>query len=147
MRDEREAAAATNPVHGVLQVREGRFRLHRIVGDPEREEQWGTGAIPGDAILGTSRAAGVANAIDAVTVAHDAGGASTLLFKSYEQGRGKWQGDTLNGVWFDEEPPMDIYIEGLTRTNATGGFAMMTVTPLKGMSEVVRLFLEDEAGG
>ena len=113
-----------------------------LIGDPEREERWGTGAIPGDAILATFRAASVANAIDAVTVAHITGGASTLLFKAYEQGRAKWQGDTLSGVWFDEEPPIDIYIEGLTRTNATGGIAMVTFTPLKGMSEVVRLFLE-----
>ena len=74
---------------------------------------------------------------------HVAGGTSTLLFKAYEQGRAKWQGDTLNGVWFDEEPPLDIYIEGLTRTIATGGFAMMTLAPLKGMSEMVRLFLEE----
>ncbi len=118
-----------------------------LVGDPEREEQWGTGAIPGDAILATFRAPSVANAIDTVSVAHVAGGASTLLFKSYEQGRAKWQGDTLNGVWFDEEPPIDIYIEGLTRTNATGGMVMLTFTPLKGMSEVVRLFLQDEGFG
>ena len=72
-----------------------------LLGEPERPEAWGMGAIPGNTILTTHRAAGVANAIDAVTVAHAAGGASTLLFKAYEQGRGKWQGDTLNGVWFD----------------------------------------------
>jgi phage terminase large subunit-like protein len=114
-----------------------------LIGDPERPENWGTGAIPGDALLATFRATSVANALDAVTVAHVAGGASTLLFKAYEQGRAKWQGDTLNGVWFDEEPPLDIYVEGLTRTNATGGIAIMTFTPLKGMSEVVRLFLEE----
>lgn len=116
-----------------------------LLGDPTRPQSWGTGAIPGNAILSTHRAAGVANAIDAVTVAHVAGGTSTLLFKAYEQGRAKWQGETLNGIWFDEEPPLDIYIEGLTRTNATGGFAMLTFTPLKGMSEVVRMFLETGA--
>lgn len=116
-----------------------------LLGDPERPEAWGMGAIPGEAILTTHRAAGVANAIDAVTVSHVAGGASTLLFKAYEQGRAKWQGDTLNGVWFDEEPPLDIYVEGLTRTNATGGIVMLTFTPLRGMSEVVRMFLEDAA--
>jgi hypothetical protein len=33
-------------------------------------------------------------------------------------------------VWFDEEPPMDIYMEGLTRTNATGGMVYLTFTPL-----------------
>ena len=113
-----------------------------LIGEPERADRWGTGAIPGDAMLATFRAASVANALDAVTIAHVAGGASTLLFKAYEQGRAKWQGDTLNGVWFDEEPPLDIYVEGLTRTNATGGMVMVTFTPLKGMSEVVRLFLE-----
>jgi len=118
-----------------------------LVGPPERPAAWGTGAIPGDAIVAISRAAGVANAIDAVTVAHVAGGASTLLFKAYEQGRAKWQGDTLHGVWFDEEPPPEIYVEGLTRTNATGGFVMLTFTPLKGMSEVVRMFLGDEISG
>jgi phage terminase large subunit-like protein len=31
--------------------------------------------------------------------------------------REKWQGETLDWVCFDEEPPLDIYTEGLTRTN------------------------------
>jgi phage terminase large subunit-like protein len=48
----------------------------------------------------------------------------------------------LDFVWFDEEPPMDIYMEGLTRTNATGGMTFITFTPLLGMSEVVSMFLE-----
>ncbi len=112
-----------------------------LVGEPEKEEEWGTGAIPGDDIVDTSRAMGVANALDSITVKHASGGTATLLFKAYEQGRGKWQGDTLNGVWFDEEPPLDIYTEGLTRTNATGGIVMLTFTPLKGMSDVVNMFL------
>jgi phage terminase large subunit-like protein len=86
---------------------------------------------------------GVPNALDSVTVKHVTGGTSTLLFKAYEQGRAKWQGDTLHGVWFDEEPPQDIYTEGLTRTNATDGIVMLTFTPLKGMSDVVQMFLTD----
>lgn len=114
-----------------------------LVGEPEREEDWGTGSIPGDDIIDTFRAMGVANALDSITVKHITGGASTLLFKAYEQGRAKWQADTLNGVWFDEEPPLDIYMEGLTRTNATGGMVILTFTPLKGMSDVVQMFLSD----
>lgn len=114
-----------------------------LVGNPENEAEWGTGMIPGDDIVDTYRAMGVANALDSVTVKHVSGGTSTLLFKAYEQGRAKWQADTLLGVWFDEEPPLDIYTEGLTRTNATGGIAMLTFTPLKGMSDVVRMFLTD----
>lgn len=72
-----------------------------LVGEPERSATWGCGAIPGDALLGVHRASSGANILDAVSVAHLSGGASTLLFKTYEQGRAKWQGDTLNAVWFD----------------------------------------------
>lgn len=114
-----------------------------LIGEPEKEEEWGTGAIPGDDLLDTYRAMGVANALDSVTVRHVSGGVSTCLFKAYEQGRGKWQGDTLQGVWFDEEPPLDIYTEGMTRTNATQGAVMLTFTPLKGMSDVVSMYLSD----
>ena len=48
-------------------------------------------------------------------------------------------------VWFDEEPDAGIYTEGLTRTNATGGMAYMTFTPLQGMSEVVMRFLSEKS--
>jgi phage terminase large subunit-like protein len=66
-----------------------------------------------------------------------------LGFKAYEQGRTKWQSETLDFIWFDEEPPQDIYVEGLTRTNATDGMVYLTFTPLKGMSDVVHSFIED----
>jgi len=52
--------------------------------------------------------------------------ASRHRLQSYEKGREKWQGATLDRVWFDEEPPHDIYTEGLTRTNATGGMVWQT---------------------
>ena len=119
-----------------------------LLGPPEYEEEWGTGSIPG-ATLNRDRlrrAQGVPNAVDSLVVRHVSGYRSSLIFKSYEQGRAAWQGETLHGVWFDEEPPFDVYMEGLTRTNATDGIVMVTFTPLKGMSEVVRLFLADEAG-
>jgi phage terminase large subunit-like protein len=49
-------------------------------------------------------------------------------------------------VWFDEEPPMEIYSEGRTRTNKgqRSVFNIITFTPLLGMSDVVRLFLSDD---
>ncbi len=99
--------------------------------------------IPGDAIQDTSSRMGVADAIDSVLVKHVSGDNSTLGFKSYDQGREKWQGETLDVVWFDEEPPMDIYMEGLTRTNATGGMVYLTFTPLLGMSDVVHMFIQE----
>jgi len=71
-------------------------------------------------------------------------GYSSLAFKSYERGREKWQGAGLELVWFDEEPPQDIYIEGLTRTNETSGIVFLTCTPLLGVSDVMIRFLYPE---
>jgi phage terminase large subunit-like protein len=116
-----------------------------LIGEPKDASRWGTGLIPLTALLETSRRPGVADALDGAVIRHTAGGISTLGFKSYDQGREKWQGETLDLVWFDEEPPMDIYMEGLTRTNATGGIVYLTFTPLLGMSDVVSMFLESAA--
>lgn len=121
-------------------TRDGVQRL--LVGSPSDESAWGTGAIPKDMLLDWNRKQGVANALDSVTVKHVAG-TSTLLFKSYDQGRGKWQANTVDGVWFDEEPPFDVYSEGRTRTTATAGIILVTFTPLKGISQVVKRFLNE----
>lgn len=109
-----------------------------------RPGEWGTGTIPKDAIIGDpKRAQGIADSVDCVFVRHISGGISRLYFKSYEKGRSKLQGETLDFAALDEEPPLDIYTEVLTRTNATKGIVWITFTPLLGMSEVVRLFLKD----
>jgi len=114
-----------------------------------RPNEWGTGTIPKADIVGapTRASHGVADSIDTVRVRHVSGGISTISFKSYEKGREKWQGETLDWVWFDEEPPLDIYTEGMTRTNATLGPVFLTFTPLLGMSDVVRKFLVEKAPG
>jgi phage terminase large subunit-like protein len=106
--------------------------------------EYGTGTIPRDALKSVTPARGLAGAMDTIRVRHVSGGVSQIALKSYEKGREKWQGETLDLVWFDEEPPEDIYIEGLTRTNATGGCVFITFTPLQGMSVVVRRFLKDK---
>ena len=110
-----------------------------------RPGEWGTGTIPKLKIENITRAAhSVSDAVDGVRVTHAAGGYSSLAFKSYEKGREKWQGETLDFVWFDEEPPLDIYTEGMTRTNKTLGPVFLTFTPLMGMSEVVSKFLIEQ---
>ncbi len=105
-----------------------------------RPGAWGTGAIPKAAIVDTSSSRGLADAVDTIRVRHVSGDISTIQFKAYEKGREKWQGETLDFVWFDEEPPEDIYTEGLTRTNATGGITFITFTPLLGITGVVKRF-------
>ena len=112
-------------------TRDGVQRL--LVGPPEQETEWGTGFIPQAAIVSTDRRQGVPNALENIAVKHVSGGTSVCQFKAYEQGRGKWQAATVHGVWFDEEPPEDVYFEGLTRTNVTRGRVTLTFTPLKGM--------------
>ena len=131
-----------------------------LMGPPQQESLWGTGSIPKDAIKDTTRTrGGVSDSLDSVIVKWGGGGdvqaqESILAFKAYEKGREKWQGETLDGVWFDEEPPMDIYTEGKTRVNAgggldpktglpRGGIVIVTFTPLLGMSDVVGMFLTD----
>jgi len=107
----------------------------------------GTGALPKSAIVETSSSRGLADAVDTIRIRHASGDISTIQLKSYEKGREKWQGETLDFVWFDEEPPADIYTEGLTRTNATNGMTLITFTPLLGMTEVVRRFLLEKPPG
>lgn len=124
-------------------TRDGVQRL--MVGPPDREEEWGTGFIPGDALIARTRRMGVSNALDSVTVRHVSGGSSSLYLKAYEQGRGKWQATTVDYVWFDEEPPEDVYFEGITRTNATQGSIAVTFTPLLGMSNVVARYVMEES--
>jgi len=124
-------------------TRDGVQRL--LVGPPDREEDWGTGFIPGAKLKRATRRLGVTNAIDTVSVEHKTGGQSSLLFKAYEQGRGKWQANTVDYVWFDEEPPEDVYLEGITRTNANMGLIAVTFTPLLGMSTVVARYLLEQS--
>lgn len=122
-----------------------------------RPGAWGTGAIPGDAIIEVQRKShGVKDALESVVVRWGGGGdvqsrQSRIGFKSYDQGREKFQAETIDYVWYDEEPDADIYTEGLTRTNAGDrgrmGIVYMTFTPLKGVSDTVSRFIVDEFPG
>lgn len=107
--------------------------------------QPGTGFIPESAIEERIPGRGVADLLDTILVKHKSGNITNIRLKYYEQGREKFQAGTVQAVWLDEEPDMDIYLESLTRTNATGGMLYMTFTPLKGMSEVVRRFLMEKS--
>lgn len=113
-----------------------------LMGPPANENEWGTGFIPYDHIKDTTRAVGVPNLLDNAQVKHK-NGTSQVSFKAYEKGRLKWQGPVVHLVWFDEEPPQDIYSEGKTRTNTKGVHTMITATPLLGMTEVIRGFLNE----
>lgn len=112
-----------------------------------KDQNMGTGSIPFECIKKvTKRLAGVTDVADQIFVKHITGGLSRVVLKTYDQGRTKWQGKPVDVVWFDEEPPADIYSEGVTRTNATNGVVLTTFTPLKGYTEVVERFLRPKEG-
>ncbi len=77
--------------------------------------------------------------IDQIKVKNVFGGISVIGFKSCDQGREKFQGCSLDFVWFDEEPPEDVYRECLMRVVDRKGDVFGTMTPLKGLT-----FIHDE---
>lgn len=72
--------------------------------------------------------------IDYIKIKNVFGGTSTIGFKSCDQGREKFQGTSLDFVWFDEEPPEDIYLECKMRVLDKCGDIFGTMTPLKSHS-------------
>lgn len=107
----------------------------------------GSGMIPRDLITDKKPKSGIPDAFDTVRIKHSTGGISTLQFQSYDQGREAFQATERDAVWFDEEPPLSVYTEGLIRTMTTNGILLTTFTPLKGVSEtVLSLQAKAEAG-
>jgi phage terminase large subunit-like protein len=143
----------TRPVRGWIDGETGLLvrdvQQKKLMGPPGVDVDFGTGMIPREAIVDKSLARGVTDAYDTIQIKHyrsdgTPDGVSTATFKSYEQGRQKHQGEPVDFIWCDEEPPADVYSEIVTRTTATGGMVYTTFTPLKGMSEVVRMFLQEK---
>ena len=65
---------------------------------------------------------------------------------SYDQGRESFQAAKIDIMQFDEEPPADIYSEGLVRTMSTvpgepNGLVICGFTPLRGLSTVVLSYM------
>lgn len=139
------AAGKTNETtRDIIQVE----LLGNITFSGQRKLVDGTGLIPFH-LLGMDQGqlswkAGVADLVDTIKVRHKSGGVSELGLKSYQQGRGSFEGTARHLIWFDEEPPLDVYGEALMRTATTKGMIMLTFTPLEGMSDVVQEFLPRE---
>lgn len=117
--------------------------------------QFGTGMIPRDAILDDESKsgfnmlmkAGVPQAIDIARIKHISGGHSTIQFFSYDQGRDKFQGSSIDWIWFDEEPPEDIYNECKMRIIAKNGYMRFTFTPLGGVTALYDGLMRNEKVG
>lgn len=84
--------------------------------------------------------------IDTIVVKNALGGTSKIGFKSCDQGREKFQGTSLDFVWFDEEPPYDVYLECKMRVLDKCGEVFGTMTPLKGLTWVYNEIYLNEKG-
>ena len=105
----------------------------------------GSGIIPKELIIKdqckTRR--GVADAFEILKIKHVTGGETTIVLKTYEQGRSTWQGTEVDFIWVDEECPQDVYGEALMRLMTTHGRIITTFTPLQGVTDLVISFLDN----
>lgn len=128
-----------------------------LCGKYDDKSRWGSGAIPRDCVnwdKDVSLSRGTTDAFDTVTVKHFTNGVfdgySSIGFKSFDQGRKKWQGTAKDVIWLDEEAPEDIYTEALARIapqhkGQTSGIIYTTFTPLSGPTKVVNRFLREKS--
>lgn len=90
-----------------------------------------------DVVMTSGRKGNALNGvIDYILIKNIFGTVSRIGFKSCDQGREKFQGTSLDYVWFDEEPPEDIYKECKMRVMDINGDIFGTMTPLKGLTFV-----------
>jgi phage terminase large subunit-like protein len=124
-----------------------RVAQRKLCGPPGVEDEWGTGMIPKEDLLDKAMGRGVTDAIDELQVQHRTNGkkdgTSRIVFKSYEQGRKTFQGDTIDYGWGDEESEkQDVYDEFVTRLRGDG-VIYTTFTPLFGKTPFVESFGRD----
>lgn len=123
----------------------------KLLGNPGQE---GTGLLPRSTITDETGnftivyKQGSGRFVDYIKVKCANGGYSYIYLMSYEQGRKAVQGKEANVLIFNEEPPHDVYSEGVTRTavkaeDGTDSRVLLAFTPLNGLSTVAMRFLEN----
>lgn len=124
----------------------------KLFGHYAKPEEFGTGYIPKDAILGRpSLARGVTFAYDTGQVRWqspdgrlDESAISTLTFKSYTEGVLAFASDTIDLYHGDEESAEDIYTECRVRLQVKKGISYTTLTPLLGWTPLITMLMKGE---
>jgi phage terminase large subunit-like protein len=132
-----------NPTVGIIGCKSWKMARNslqaKLLGDAEE----GTGIIPKNVILNKLAASGTAGAYEVIFIRHVTGGISKLIFNTYEAGKDSWESITVDFVFLDEEPPLDIYTEAAMRTLAKDGTIAIGFTPDSGLTETVLQFFKD----
>ena len=132
-------------IAGVTSADVRNISQRKLCGPPGVDPEFGTGMIPKEAFAERpSLGRGITDGYDQIQVFHKTNGKpdgiSRALFKSYEQGRKTFQGDTIDFGWGDEESEkQDVYDEFLTRLTGDG-VLYTTFTPMFGPTELVNSF-------
>lgn len=102
--------------------------------------EFGTGMLPGNRIISSKRVSSVDNCWSVVRVRRYGGGIGTIEFKPSSAGRDVFQGTTIDLIVMDEEPPYHVYYECMARLMTAKGHMMLSFTPLKGYTEMIKNF-------
>jgi phage terminase large subunit-like protein len=102
----------------------------------------GTAMMPKDAIIRATPRRGAENSYEEVTIRHVSGGTSVIKLRSFEQGAEAFQGTEEDLIWLDENFPASVYSEALTRLMTTDGHLLMTFTPINGVTDIIREFMD-----
>lgn len=70
---------------------------------------------------------------------------SFIEFMTHEQDLDSYAGTSRHGIWFDEEPPKNIFTECKLRLIDTEGWWWMTMTPIEGMTWTYEEIFENGA--
>jgi phage terminase large subunit-like protein len=130
-------------------VREG--PQYKLLGIAGAGGEFGSGMIPASAMVGLSPPVmipGGGRCVDSFGVQHygrdgKPNGISTAMYKSFEQGVEKFQGESVHVIWIDERCSEALYAENLARTPATKGIIYLSYTPLRGGGELTYRFLNE----
>lgn len=118
-----------------------------LLGNSLNDEDFGTGLIPKECIKNISSWSGSSGAINTIEVIHTNGHIVTISVKSTDQKRENLQAATIDGVLFDEEPPLDIYNESVARLRGSPikepGIGLLVCTSLKGLTDVMMKYCPD----
>lgn len=69
---------------------------------------------------------------------------STIIFRTYKQGREAVQGMDLDFIWIDEEGPWDYFQECLVRLTDRNGVFLLTFTSLSGFTRLVNFLWKSD---
>jgi hypothetical protein len=98
--------------------------------------------IPADSIVRVTAKPGVSDAIEGIFLRHTAGGVSELTLEKLRSGSRSLSRHESRFDLVGRRGDPSIYVESLLRAMATNGLLLLTFTPLNGMTDICRDFLE-----